>query len=123
MDDNQTQTQQITEVENSNIQSQIPVKEQGFAIPKLQVVDEEESSAEDFRAYFEKSKKGYVITLPSSGLKVRTTNPDMMNMILQGKLPQEMLKQALQLKGLAPKTSIDQMSQEDLKKLSTLVND
>lgn len=117
MEPNQTTTQDNTEIEVN------PQSQQIIEAPKLKVVNESESSMQDFKAHFEKAKQGYVIKLPVCGLNVRVTTPDLMNMVIGENFPQEMVQSALELKGLAPKTAANEMSRDKLIKMMGFVDD
>lgn len=82
-----------------------------------QSIDAPASTIEDFKEFFKKQDEGYVITLPNCNLNVRVSTPDIVNMVVNDQIPQELITVALQLKGVAPKQSVDDMDTHQLKKM------
>lgn len=80
------------------------------------------ASAEDFVKHFREAQRGYNIELPVAGLVIRVSTPDITRMVLDGTLPKDLLSQALQMKGIAPKTPANEMSKEDLEKMTIFLD-
>jgi hypothetical protein len=114
MENNQTNTldAEVDTNQPTSIQSPLNVVPNGVA-----------ASLEDFKSHFRNAEKGYVIKLPVCGLNVRVKTPDMINMLLKDKFPQDMINVALQLKNLAPKTPVNEMGATELKKMVQFVNE
>ena len=75
------------------------------------------SSYEEFSNFFKEVEEGYVIALPSSGLKVRMTVPSITDMALNGQLPSELVAEAMRIQSSGGTPSI-----EDMKKFMEFLN-
>jgi hypothetical protein len=85
-------------------------------------INEQPSSAEEFASAFKKLNEGYVIRLPKLGLNVGVKPPNFVNMFLSGNMPSGLLEMALSLKEIAPKKTVESMTNKELKDLSEFLD-